>query len=167
MEDESNLTLCLHVTPPPCRIHAGSSAGPMRPRQTHFLYTFPLPTPYLIQNPKMGPPLDNLPSTVLIRVCDYLDRDHTSSLAAFARTSKSSHAAATVFLFRTIKFGVSSLNHIAGDVQRSHEMLQRTRSFGRVHCLIIDCAWPQDDSDGSHPRDQRPYINITAEERGY
>jgi hypothetical protein len=48
-------------------------------------------------------------------------------------------------------------------------MLQRTHGFGRVtlHCLIIDCVWPQDDSDGSHPRDQRPCINITAEERGY
>jgi hypothetical protein len=115
----------------------------------------------------MGVSLDNLPSTVLIRVCEFLDRDHTSSLAALSLTSKSCHVAATVSLFRTIKFEVSSLNNITGYVQHCHEMLQRVHGFGRVHRLIIDGAWPDEDSDVPNPRDKSPRTKIIAEERGY
>ena len=109
--------------------------------------------------------LDNLPSTVLLRVCDYLDRDYTSSLLAFARVSKSCYSVATFLLFRTIRF--STRNNLAEDVQQCHDMLQRAAGFRCVRRLIVDGPWPPERSNELDPREQRRCLRISAEDRGY
>lgn len=52
--------------------------------------------------------LDSLPFIVLLRIREYLDRDYTSTLVAFAHASQSCDPAATSLLFRSIKFSTPS-----------------------------------------------------------
>lgn len=96
---------------------------------------------------------DALPSPVLLLVCDYLDRDYTSSLVVFARASKSCYSAATFLLFRTIGFSI--LSHLAEDFQQYYDMLQRAADLRYVRRLIVDGPWPWDGSNEPDPRDQR------------
>jgi len=118
--------------------------------------------------------LDSLPFIVLQRVCDYLDRNHTSSLVAFARASKSCYSAATSLLFRTLKFSsttntTTTPSHLAEDVQHCHEMLQRAAGFRHVRRLIVDGPLSSSPPQAGPRYQGRPWHRpkISAEERGY
>ncbi|KUJ08796.1 uncharacterized protein LY89DRAFT_599335, partial [Mollisia scopiformis] len=103
----------------------------------------------------------DLPSIALLHICDYLDRDHASSLVAFACANKHCYSTAIILLFRSIRLSTSS--QLAAEVQRCHDMLHRSASTGFVRRLSIDGPWPQRNRDGIEQT--RP--KIFGEDRGY
>ncbi|OBT71984.1 hypothetical protein VF21_08597 [Pseudogymnoascus sp. 05NY08] len=110
--------------------------------------------------------LESLPAEILLQICECLDRDYMTSVAAFARTSKYCYFAVTPLLFRTIKFFVDIREKHFREVQECHDMLQRTGSFRHVRRLVVDGTAPchDEDLDPDYHWD-RP--TMSAKERGY
>ncbi|KFY16324.1 hypothetical protein V492_01420 [Pseudogymnoascus sp. VKM F-4246] len=109
--------------------------------------------------------LESLPAEILLQICEYLDRNHIGSVAAFARASKYCYFAVTALLFRTIRLDVSSDILLSKDVQEFHNMLQRSGSFGHVRRLLVDTVPLSADDELDH-HNQRHKRQIIPEERG-
>ncbi|KFY29855.1 hypothetical protein V494_08427 [Pseudogymnoascus sp. VKM F-4513 (FW-928)] len=110
--------------------------------------------------------LESLPAEILLQICEYLDRNHIGSVAAFARASKYCYFAVTALLFRTIRLAVSSDILLSKDVQEFYNMLQRSGSFGHVRRLLVEAVPPSADDELDH-HNQRHKHQIIPEERGY
>ncbi|KAI1383331.1 uncharacterized protein F4822DRAFT_73777 [Hypoxylon trugodes] len=80
---------------------------------------------------------DIIPYDVMVIICELLYNTHLSSLAKFARSNKACYAAATTFLFRTIKVFVHDQRHLQQDVQDYLRRLDRDNAFRHVRRLLI------------------------------
>jgi len=104
---------------------------------------------------KMSPPnFEGLPGEIVLRICEYVEGTHKSSLLTFALVSKQCNCAATTLLFRTIKISVRGREQLAYDV---HNILQRAFSFKHVRRLVVEGLMPsqQDDTGENEPQGRR------------
>lgn len=82
--------------------------------------------------------LANVPTEVLLRICDFLGEAHAPSLLSFALASKQCHSIANVALFQRLTFIVTSPARIRAQARKCIDILERNRAFGYVKevCLV-------------------------------
>ncbi len=104
-----------------------------------------------------SPKLEGLPAEILLRICEYIEGTHKSSLLTFALVSKQCHYAATALLVRTIKLSVRGRKQLAYDVQQCINRLECTFSVKHVRRLVVEGLMrsQQDDTGEIEPQDRR------------
>lgn len=86
----------------------------------------------------MSSSFEGLPHEIVLSICRYVGDTHKASLSALALTSKRCHAAAVVYLFRTVRLNARHLERFRNDAQKCTDVLERTQSFGTVHRLVVE-----------------------------
>ncbi|KAI1382318.1 hypothetical protein F4677DRAFT_401626 [Hypoxylon crocopeplum] len=105
-----------------------------------------------------------LPSELVSHICEFLYHSHPSSLVSLAMSNKACYAAATTFLFRTIKFFVSTRGQLASRVKGRLRRLSRDGAFGRVHRLIVFGPGPDTSEDSQVYRRKIGLYHTSASE---
>ena len=81
--------------------------------------------------------LNDLPAETLARICEYVSDSHRPTLRDLALANKRLHAAAAIYLFRTIRFLVQYPQRLQQDVQECIDILQRNSSLRNVRCMVL------------------------------
>ena len=81
--------------------------------------------------------LDDLPAETLARICEYVNDSHRPTLRDVALVSKRLHAAAAIYLFRTVRFLIQNPHKLQQDVQECIDLLQHSSSFRHVRCMVL------------------------------
>ncbi|KAI2473512.1 hypothetical protein F4781DRAFT_136111 [Annulohypoxylon bovei var. microspora] len=79
----------------------------------------------------------NLPTELVLQICELLYDTHLSSLVNFASSNKACYAVAAVFLSRTIRIFADKPEHLITSVQEQFQRLHRLGVLRDVHRLVI------------------------------
>ncbi|KAF1992195.1 hypothetical protein K402DRAFT_399342 [Aulographum hederae CBS 113979] len=109
--------------------------------------------------------LGDVPSEILLQICDYVYDAHQPSLCALGLVNKQYHAIANVALSSTVKIYVRGRNQLSREVDGWVTLLRRRASLKHVHRLITEGDMPlqRDDIEKVEPErgwnraDDRPF----------